>query len=168
MSALRLFVLVMLQALLLSDVAPFGDWTRPQWALWGLFMLPLNTSPFIQLFAGFLLGLGLDVTMGTYGHHMIAGTALGGCLPTLHQLMSPREGYEMTTRPTLRDMGAGWVIATTFLGALVFHVALAIVDQWQASLIARAIAPAITSALWTTLCCLLLHLLVAPSRIKAS
>lgn len=168
MMVLRILLLVALQAMLLADVAPFGAWSRPQWALWALFMVPPQVGPFTKLLAGFGLGLGLDITMGTYGHHMVAGTVLGGFLPTLHQLLSPREGYEVTQRPTLRDLGVNWVLVTTFLGALVFHLALAIVDTWHAHLLPSALTQALTSAAWTTVCCLLLHLLAASGRSRTS
>ena len=168
MMVLRMVLLVVLHAMLLADVAPFGQWTRPQWALWALFMVPPQIGPFTKLLAGFGLGLALDIAMGTYGHHMVAGTVLGGFLPTLHQLLSPREGYEVTQRPNFRDLGANWVIVTTFIGALVFHLTLAVVDTWLAHLMIGALAPAVTSAAWTTACCLLLHLLAAPSRTRTS
>lgn len=168
MNVLRMVLLIGLQALLLIEVAPFGEWTRPQWALWALFMLPPQLGPFTKLAAGFGLGLGLDLALGTYGHHMVAGTVLGGFLPSLHRLLAPREGYEVTQRPTLRDLGTNWVLASTFLGALVFHLTLAVVDTWHAHLLPAALLPAVTSAGWTTICCLLLHLLAVPGRSKSA
>ena len=168
MNVLRLLFIMALHGLFLIEVSPFGEWTRPQWALWALFMLPPQWGPFPKLLAGFGLGLGLDLMLGTYGHHMVAGTVLGGALPGIHRLFSPREGYDVNIRPTLRDLGSTWVMATTFMGALVFHLTLAMVDTWFARLIGSALLPAITSAMWTTLCCLLLHLLVVPNRSKPS
>lgn len=162
MNVVRLIVMVVLQAVLLEAVSPFGEWTQPQWALWALFMLPPQSERFTKLGFGFLLGLGLDLMMGTYGHHMVAGTVLGGVLPGLHQLLSPREGYEVTQKPTLRDLGLQWVLALSFLGSLLFHLALMVVDTWHAHLMLGTLMPALTSAIWTTCCCLLLHLLVVP------
>ena len=72
--------------------------------------------------------------MGTYGHHMVAGTVLGGALPGLHRLLAPRDGYEVTQRPTLRDLGLQWVLALSILGSLLFHLALMVVDTWHAHL----------------------------------
>ena len=95
--------MVVLQAVLLEVVAPFGEWTRPQWVLWALFMLP-QAGAFTKLGAGFLMGLGLDLMMGTYGHHMVAGTVLGGALPGIAPHPAPRDGYEVTQKPTLRDL----------------------------------------------------------------
>ena len=169
MNVIRLLVMVVLQAALLESVAPFGEWTRPQWALWAVFMLPPKSDPFAKLGFGFLLGLGLDIILGTYGHHMAAGTVLGGALPALHRLLAPREGYEVTEKPTLQDLGLQWVAVLSFLGATLFHLTLMVVDTWHARLIPSALLPALTSALWTTCCCLLLHLLVVPPdrKIKA-
>ena len=167
MTLARLILMVILQAFLLESVAPFGDWTRPQWALWALFMLPPQAGALTKLGAGFLMGLGLDLTMGTYGHHMVAGTVLGGALPTLHRILAPREGYEVTQKPTLRDLGLKWVLVMSLLGAAAFHLTLMLVDTWHAHLMPGAILPALTSAVWTTCCCLLVHLLVVPPGRKS-
>jgi hypothetical protein len=168
MTVLRIILLVVLQALMLRDVAPFGEWTQPQWALWALLLIPPHSGPFGKLIAGFAMGLGLDLAMGSYGQHMVAGTLLGGVLPTLHRLLAPREGYEVTHQPTLRDMGSTWMLGYLFLSALIYHLALMVVSHWYWHLIPSAFLPALTSAMFTTLCCLMLHMMVyAPERRKS-
>jgi len=168
MMLLRIILLVALQALLLRDVAPLGDWTRPQWALWALLLVPLQASPFVKLMAGFAMGTALDIALGTYGQHMVAGTLLGGLLPTIHQALAPREGYEVTDHPTLRDLGASWLTGFLLLSSLVYHLALLVVSQWYWHLMVGALLTTLTSALFTTLCCLLLHMMVyAPERRKS-
>ena len=135
MTLARLALMVVLQAVLLG-LSLFGEWTRPQWVLWALFML-LQAGAFTKLGAGFLMGLGLDLMMGTYGHHMVAGTVLGGALPGLHRILAPRDGYEVTQKPTLRDLGLQWVLALSILGSLLFHLALMVVDTAHLMLGAR-------------------------------
>ena len=49
MTLARLALMVVLQAILLESVAPFGEWTRPQWALWALFMVPPQAGAFTKL-----------------------------------------------------------------------------------------------------------------------
>ena len=169
MMAIRIILLVVLQALLLRDVAPFGEWTRPEWTLWALLLIPPQSGPFTKLLAGFGMGLLLDVTLGTYGQHMVAGTMLGGMLPGLHRLLAPREGYEVTDKPTLRDMGSGWVIGLTLLSALLYQITLMVVEQWYWHLFPSAFLPTMTSAVFTTFCCLVLHMLVySPDRRKTA
>lgn len=167
MMVFRLALMVLLQALILKDVAPFGDWTRPQWSLWALLLIPPQVNPFLKLLAGFGMGLGLDLAMGTYGQHMVAGTILGGFLPSLHRLMSPREGYEVSDRPTLRDLGSRWLLPFTFFAALVYHLSLMVVQEWYWNLMTGALFPAITSAFFTTTCCVIAHMVVySPDRRK--
>lgn len=169
MTLLRLVLMIVLQALILRDVTPLGQWTQPEWALWALLLIPPQASPFIKLIAGFGMGLGLDLAMGTYGQHMVAGTILGGLLPSLHRLMAPREGYEVSDRPTLKDMGSSWLLGFTLLSALIYHLALMVVTEWYWHLFPKALFPAITSAAFTTLCCLMTHLMVySPERRKAT
>ncbi len=161
--------MVVLQALFLRDVSPFGIWTRPEWTLWALLLVPPQSGPFYKLLCGFGMGLGLDIALGTYGQHMVAGTMLGGALPTLHRLLAPREGYEVTDRPVLRDMGAGWLLGFLFASALVYHLTLMLVVEWYWHLFAGALLPAITSACFTTAGCMVLHMAVySPERRKAS
>jgi hypothetical protein len=165
MIVLRLVLLVALQAFILGEVAPFGNWSEPQWALWALLMVPPQLGPFLKLLAGFGMGVALDMALGTYGHHMVAGTVLGGALPTLHGLSAPRDGYEVTSQPVIKDLGVSWVFGVTFSSALLYHLTLMVVDTWHAHLLGQAIGPTLTSACWTTFCCMLLHLLViSPGR----
>lgn len=42
---LRLLLLVFLQAFLLRDVSPLGEWTRPEWTLWALLLIPPKPVP---------------------------------------------------------------------------------------------------------------------------
>lgn len=160
--------MVTLQAFLLRDVTPLGEWTRPEWALWALLLVPPQSSPFLKLLAGFGMGICLDIALGTYGQHMVAGTALGGALPMLHRALAPREGYEVNERPILRDLGSGWLIPFTFLSALVYHLVLMVVTNWYWHLLPEALLPAVTSAAFTTLCCLVVHMVVySPERRKS-
>jgi hypothetical protein len=165
MTALRMLLMVILQAFILRDVTPFGEWTRPEWALWALLLVPPQASPFLKLLSGFAMGTALDVAMGTYGQHMVAGTALGGALPALHRLFSPREGYEVTDRPTLQDMGSSWLIGFTLSAAVLYHLVLMVVSNWYWHLLPSAILPSLTSAAFTTMCCVVLHMMVySPDR----
>ena len=77
MIVLRLLLLVFLQAFLLRDVSPLGEWTRPEWTLWALLLIPPQASSFLKLGLGFAMGLALDIAIGSYGQHMVAGTAKG-------------------------------------------------------------------------------------------
>ena len=168
MMVFRILLMVALQALVLRDVSPFGEWTRPEWALWALLLVPPQTGPFNKLISGFGMGLALDIALGTYGQHMVAGTVLGGALPTIHRLLAPREGYEVTDRPILRDMGSGWLLGFLLTSALVYHLTLMLVVEWYWHLFASALFPTITSACFTAACCMVLHMAVySPERRKS-
>lgn len=162
MMVLRILIMVLLQALLLRNVAPLGQWTSPEWALWALLLVPFQTGPFTKLLLGFLYGTCMDIALGTYGQHMVTGTLLGGMLPTLHRLLAPREGYEVTDRPILRDMGPTWLLSLLLLASVIYHLALLVVSQWYGHLIVQSFMPALTSAGFTTLCCMMLHMMVYP------
>ena len=169
MIVLRLLLLVFLQAFLLRDVSPLGEWTRPEWTLWALLLIPPQASSFLKLGLGFAMGLALDIALGSYGQHMVAGTVLGGLLPAIHRLFAPREGYEVSDHPILRDMGSSWLVGLTFTAALAYHLTLMLVSNWYWHLIPGALLPSLSSAAFTTFCCLVLHLMVyAPDRRKSS
>ena len=169
MMVLRILLLVLLQAFFLRDVSPLGEWTRPEWTLWALLLIPLQANSFLKLILGFAMGVGLDIATGSYGQHMVAGTILGGLLPSLHRLFAPREGYEISDQPILRDMGSSWLVGLTFCAALIYHLSLMVVSNWYWHLIPSALLSTLTSAAFTTLCCLVLHMMVyAPDRRKSS
>ena len=169
MMVLRILLLVLLQAFFLRDVSPLGAWTRPAWPLWALWLIPPQANSFLKLILGFAMGVGLDIATGSYGQHMVAGTILGGLLPSLHRLFAPREGYEISDQPILRDMGSSWLVGLTFCAALIYHLSLMVVSNWYWHLIPSALLSTLTSAAFTTLCCLVLHMMVyAPDRRKSS
>lgn len=169
MMVLRMLLLVFLQAFFLRDVSPLGEWTRPEWTLWALLLISPQANSFLKLTLGFAMGVALDIALGSYGQHMVAGTVLGGLLPSLHRLFAPREGYEISDHPILRDMGSSWLVGLTFSAALAYHLTLMLVSNWYWHLIPGALLPTLTSAAFTTLCCLVLHLMVyAPDRRKSS
>lgn len=169
MMVLRILLLVLLQAFFLRDVSPLGEWTRPEWTLWALLLIPAQANSFLKLILGFAMGVGLDIATGSYGQHMVAGTILGGLLPSLHRLFAPREGYEISDQPILRDMGSSWLVGLTFCAALIYHLSLMVVSNWYWHLIPSALLSTLTSAAFTTLCCLVLHMMVyAPDRRKSS
>ena len=169
MIVLRILLLVSLQAFFLRDVSPLGEWTRPEWTLWALLLIPPKANSFVKLILGFTMGVALDIATGSYGQHMVAGTVLGGFLPSLHRLFAPREGYEISDQPILRDMGSSWLFGLTFCAALTYHLTLMLVTNWYWHLMPGALMPTLTSAAFTTLCCLVLHLMVfAPDRRKSS
>ncbi len=167
MMVLRILLLVALQALLLRDISPLGEWTQPQLALWALLLIPPQSGAFVKLLGGFAMGVFLDIALGTYGQHMLAGTMLGGLMPALHNLFAPREGYEVTDRPILRDMGSSWLLGFTLASALVYHLVLMVVTEWYWHLMPAAILPTLTSACFTTVCCMVTHMIVySPERRK--
>ena len=66
MMVLRILLLVLLQAFFLRDVSPLGEWTRPEWTLWALLLIPPQANSFLKLILGFAMGVGLDIATGSF------------------------------------------------------------------------------------------------------
>jgi len=113
---LRVLFLVLLQALVVSRVQLFDGLIFPWVYIFSILMLPFETPRWFVLLVSFLVGLIMDYFSGPIGLHTSACVFLGYLQPIVQKILAPREGYDLTQRPTVQRMGLAWYV--TYAGVL--------------------------------------------------
>lgn len=115
---IRIIFLVLLQALVVNRIQLMDGMILPFVYIFGILMFPFETPRWLTLIAAFATGLMMDYFSGPMGLHTGACTLLGFLQPVVQNILSPREGYETTQRPTVQRMGLGWYL--TYASVLTF------------------------------------------------
>jgi hypothetical protein len=97
---------------------PLDGLILPWIYIFGILMLPFNTPRWLMLLIGFAVGWIMDLFTGPPGLHTSACLLLTFLLPSVQKLFSPREGYDVSMKPTVQKMGLAWYL--TFAGILTF------------------------------------------------
>ncbi len=128
----RFIILVLVQVLLLNNVQ-FSGLLNPYLYLYFLLLLPVDFSPNFGLILAFFLGLTIDRFSQTLGMHTIATVFAAFARPYILRYMAPRDGYEFSRVPSIRDMG--WIWFLTYCGIITFlhHFMLFFVESFKMS-----------------------------------
>jgi hypothetical protein len=80
-----------------------------------ILLLPFEISGGLLLLVSFIMGVLMDVFTNTGGLHAAASTFMAFCRPGVLRFISPRDGYDSTSSPTISSMGLGWFVTYALL-----------------------------------------------------
>jgi len=126
----RFVVVILFQVLVMNNVMING-YMIPYIYLLFILLMPFETPRWMQLLAGFALGLTMDLFTGTLGMHTAASILIAFVRPYLLDLLAPRDGYEAETFPRIHYYGLLWFLKYTLLIVLVHHLALFYLEVFQ-------------------------------------
>lgn len=115
-SAFRFLSLLILQVFLLKQISwGFGGKEYLFIFLYPLFimMLPLQMPRPLVVFAGFAIGLSVDLFYETLGINAAAATFSAFLRPMILHIVRPRDGYNIKAHPTVEDLGWNWFLKYT-------------------------------------------------------
>ena len=118
---IRFIGLALIQVLILNQVYLFGVATPYIYPLFVL-LLPIYAPRWLTLTTALLLGLTIDAFSNTGGLHGFATVFLAFVRPVILRILTPREGYEQSDRPTPASLGIVWFISYIAMGMLIHHV----------------------------------------------
>ncbi|MEZ4720324.1 MAG: rod shape-determining protein MreD [Flavobacteriales bacterium] len=163
----RFLLLVIVQVLILNNIQFLGI-INPYLYIYLLLVLPVDFSPNGGLFVGFLLGLTLDLFCQTLGMHTIATTFAAYCRPYIMRYMAPRDGYEFSRVPGIRQMGWLWFITYSAVVIFLHHFVLFFVEMFRMSGFWLTLGKSLGSTFMTlTLVLIVQMLFVSSTRAKA-
>lgn len=124
-NALRFFILFAVQILILNNINVFilGNST-PYLYLMFLLMLPFDINRTVLLLLGFAGGLLIDFSLNCPGVHASASLIMCFVRPFILKSMSPRQGYDINSQPSIADYGFRWFLRYAAVCVAIHHVML--------------------------------------------
>lgn len=120
---LQFVVLVLAQLLIFNNIELSG-FINPYVYVLFVLLLPFEVPRVILLLASLMMGLVIDLFMGTPGVHSSATVFMAFSRPMVLALYSPREGYQTGTLPRISQFGLEWFVKYTVTLVLLHHFTL--------------------------------------------
>lgn len=125
------FAVVILFQVLVMDNVMINGYMIPYIYVLFILLMPFETPRWVQLLAGFALGLVMDLFSGTLGMHTAACVLAAFARPYLLDLLASRDGYEPETFPRVHYYGILWFLKYAALIVLIHHLALFYLEVFQ-------------------------------------
>ena len=128
----RFILLVAVQVIVLNNIR-LGGYINPFIYVLFIMQLPVRIPKTLLLVIAFATGLCIDVFSDTLGMHAAASVFLGFVRPTILRAISPRDGYEADSSPSLKLMGLNWFLLYTFIAVIIHHFVLFYIEVFRFS-----------------------------------
>lgn len=129
---IQFIVLLVLQLLLFNNIQ-FSGFINPYVYVLFFLLLPFTISKALMLILGLLMGLTIDLFMGTPGVHAAATVLVAFFRPGVLKLIAPHDGYDLNTLPRISYMGLEWFVKYTIIIVVVHHLVLFYVEVFSFS-----------------------------------
>ena len=149
-------LLVVLQVLLFNNIQ-FSGYVNPYIYIMFILLLPVEIPSWLLLLLSFGLGLILDFFSGSPGMHSSATVLTAFVRPFILRVMSPRDGYEARSEPSMIAYGFRWFLIYTVLIVLVHHTALFYIEVFRFADFFRTMLRVLLSSLFTVTFILLIE-----------
>jgi hypothetical protein len=97
-----------------------------------------------------MTGIIIDLFAGSPGMHSSASVLAGFARPAVLRIVSPRDGYEPRSEPSMLNYGFRWFLTYTLLIVLVHHTALFYLEVFRFADFFRTLLRVLLSSLFTT------------------
>jgi rod shape-determining protein MreD len=98
-----------------------------------IILLPVEIPSWLLLLLSFATGMTVDFFSGSPGMHSSATVLAGFVRPYILRVVSPRDGYNPGSDPSMLTYGFAWFLTYTFLIVLVHHTALFYLEVFRLS-----------------------------------
>lgn len=144
----RFLLLILIQILILNNIQING-YINPYLYILFILMMPFETPVAVMLFAGFILGLAIDMFLDTAGLHASASVLTAYLRKPVLRIFSPREGYDTSTFPSLHYLGFTWFAGYSAILVSIHHLAFFILEAFHFGELPRTLMRAGSSILLT-------------------
>ena len=141
-------LLVLLQVLLLNNIQ-FSGYVNPYVYIMFILLLPVEIPSWLLLLLSFATGLIMDFFSGSPGMHSSATVLAGFVRPYILRVISPRDGYEPGSDPSMLTYGFRWFLTYTLLIVLVHHTALFYLEVFRFADFFRTMLRVLLSSLFS-------------------
>jgi hypothetical protein len=152
-------VLVLLQGLVLNNVHIFGGYGTPLLYVLFVLTLPFDTPKWLLYIVGFLTGLAIDSFTNTGGMHASAGVTLALGRIQLVKLLTPRDGYETGSHPSINNLGVSWWVSYSAILIVLHHLWLFAIEIFRVEAFGQVLLRTLASSIFTFLLLLVIQYL---------
>jgi len=152
-----IFVLLILLQVLLFNNIEFSGYINPYIYIMFILLLPVEISSGLLLLISFFTGLVIDFFCGSPGMHTSATVLAGFVRPYVLRLISPRDGYEAGSNPSMIIYGFKWFLLYTLIIVLIHHLVLLYLEVFRFTDFFRTLLRVILSSLFSITFILLLE-----------
>jgi rod shape-determining protein MreD len=143
-------ILILLQVLLFNNIQ-FSGYVNPYVYLMFILLLPVEIPSWILLLLSFGTGFIIDLFSGSPGMHASATLLAGFVRPYVLTIISPRDGYEGRSEPSMLNFGFRWFLTYTALIVIVHHTALFYLEVFRFADFFRTLLRVMLSSLFTVI-----------------
>lgn len=144
------FILLILSQVLIFSNIQFSGYINPYIYVMFILLLPIEIPSWLLLILSFITGLIMDFFSGSPGMHSSASLLAGFVRPYVLRLVSPRDGYEPNSDPSMIIYGFRWFLIYTSLVVLVHHTALFYLEVFRFADFFRTMLRVLLSSFFTT------------------
>jgi len=141
-------LLILLQVLLLNNIQ-FSGYINPYVYVLFILLLPVEIPSWLLLLLSFATGLIMDFFSGSPGMHSSATVVAGFVRPYILRGVSPRDGYDPGSDPSMLTYGFRWFLTYTLLIVLVHHTALFYLEVFRFTDFFRTMLRVLLSSLFS-------------------
>lgn len=146
--ALIFILLILLQVLLFNNIQ-FSGYVNPYVYIMFILLLPVEIPSWLLLLLSFATGLIMDFFSGSPGMHTSATVIAGFVRPYVLRVISPRDGYEPASDPSMVIYGFRWFLSYTLLIVLIHHTTLFYLEVFRFADFFRTMLRVILSTLFS-------------------
>jgi rod shape-determining protein MreD len=144
-----IFILLILLQVLVFNNIQFSGYVNPYIYIMFILLLPVEIPSWLLLLLSFGTGIIMDFFSGSPGMHSSATVLAGFVRPYILRTVSPRDGYESRSEPSMLNYGFRWFFAYTVLLVLVHHTALFYLEVFRFADFFRTMLRVLLSSLFT-------------------
>ena len=141
-------ILILLQVLLFNNIE-FSGYVNPWIYVMFILLLPCEISAWLLLLIAFFTGLTIDLFCGSIGMHTSATVLAGFVRPYIMRFISPRDGYEPGSDPSIAIYGFKWYLIYTSIIILIHHTALFYLEVFRLTGFFRTLLRVVLSSLFS-------------------
>jgi rod shape-determining protein MreD len=122
-----------------------------------ILLLPVEIPSWLLLLLSFFTGMIMDSFSGSPGMHSFATVLTGFVRPAVLRIISPRDGYESGSNPSMEVYGFRWFLTYTILIVLIHHTVLFYIEVFRFADFFRTFLRVLLSSLFSITFILLLE-----------
>lgn len=126
----RLFIFLLAQGLVFGQLN-FGFGIHPLVYSMFILLLPFDTRPIVLMIVAFIIGVGVDFFMNTFGMHASSAVLVAFLRPAIYRQFAPRDGYDLLKEPSAPQMGYAWFLKVSAVLIVIHHLWFFILEYFK-------------------------------------